>query len=225
MARKSTAKSSAVYRGVSVSTFAQDLSNYSQLRRGLSQSMRNQTLTKTELMKIKPEARTVYINQLNAWRERGQAFKTGRAQEVQGTERIFEKALQSGFFTAEEKAALATANLRIKSVNEQTARFMIGESLNVVERSGGTSWKGSGTEDYYKAKYYLDQGSWDPTMASDNMLREIIFSGKIDDYPSQSEEAVKEYMDRLGNASDFADESNNIRKDIMGMAKTMIKGL
>ena len=52
---KSKAAPHAVYRGSDVKLFSQDLSNYSELRRGLSPQMRAQTMTKKELRNVSPD--------------------------------------------------------------------------------------------------------------------------------------------------------------------------
>ena len=76
MARAKTSAPHAVYRGGEVKTFRQDLSNYSELRRGLTPAMRAQTLTKTELKNVSPDVAIRYINALNEWR---QSPQIGRA--------------------------------------------------------------------------------------------------------------------------------------------------
>lgn len=218
----SKAQTRAVYRGKEVSTFAHDLSNYSELRRGLSPSMRAQTMTKTELRQVSPDVVERYINQLNQWRTAPQQEKATRAAQIAESplEEIFATAAASKFFSPEEKATLLTANLKVKLMTPEQAKMELKESLNVANRLTSA--------DFYKAKYYLDEDEFDPEQATDNMLYEVIMSGYIDKYPDVAKEAKEEYLKRLQEAMDsvefdqqYASEANAYKRDILGISKSI----
>ena len=227
MARRNNiprAQSAAVYRGREVSTFAHDLSNYSQLRRGLSPAMRSQTLTKKELSQVSPDKVEAYIDALNQWRTSPQLEKVMRAQEIAQSplEQIFQSAARSEFYSAQDKAAFLTANLKLKTMTAETAQKQIKESLNLIDRLRGA--------DFYKAKYYLDNDTFDPELASNDMLREVVITGYIENYPEAAAAAKAEYMKRLGEVNagalsgseEMASEANAYRKDLLGIAKSLI---
>lgn len=227
MARKNNiprAQSAAVYRGREVSTFAHDLSNYSQLRRGLSPAMRAQTMTKKELSQVDPDKVEAYINALNQWRTSPQLEKVTRAQEIAQSplEQIFQSAALSDFYSAQDKAAFLTANLKLKTMTSDLAQKRIKESLNLIDRLRGA--------DFYKAKYYLDNDTFDPELASNDMLREIVITGYIENYPEAAEQAKAEYMKRLADVNvgalsgseEMASEANAYRRDLLGIAKSLI---
>lgn len=225
MAKIKTASSSAIYGGVSVQLFKRDLSNYSQLRRGLSPSMRAETLTKEELLQASPDLVAAYIEALNAWRERGQAFKKERARNMKGVEELFKRAGGNvKYYSANERVKIATANLRLKAMTKNASRFAIQEALNQVDRAHAGAWY-TPTE-FYKAKYYLDNGTWDPGESSDEMLRSVVMTGAIEKFDDDIiNKTVDEYMVRIGGGTDMASSNNAYRSDILGMAEVIISGL
>lgn len=219
------AQSRAVYRGKEVKTFAHDLSNYSEIRRGLSPAMRAQTMTKTELRNADPDAVERYIDMLNQWRTSPQAEKATRsAQTAQSPlEEIFSTAAASDYFTPTEKATLLTANLKVKLLTPAQAKMELKEALNAANRMTSA--------DFYKAKYYLDEDEFDPELASDNMLYEIIMTGYVDKFPEQAQQVKDEYMKRLQEALDsvqydsqFASEANAYKRDILAISKQLLYG-
>lgn len=226
MAKKiPTAQTRAVYRGNEVKTFAHDLSNYSEIRRGLSPAMRSQTMTKTELRNADPDTVERYIDALNQWRTSPQAEKAVRsAQTAQSPlEEIFATAARSDYFTSSEKATLLTANIKVKLLTPEQAKMELKEALNVANRLTSA--------DFYKAKYYLDEDEFDPEQATDNMLYEIIMTGYIDKYPEYAKQVKDEYMDRLKEAlasvqydHQFASEANAYKRDILAISKQLLYG-
>ena len=64
--------------------FTSDLSNYAEIRRGLSPAMRKLTVSKTDLKKLTPDVQQSYIRQLNEWRMQGQAAKQATAKRKRG---------------------------------------------------------------------------------------------------------------------------------------------
>ena len=225
MAKIKTGKTSAVYGGASVSLFKKDLSNYSQLRRGLSPAMRAETLTKEELLQASPEVVGAYIEALNAWRERGQAFKKERARDMKGMEEIFKRAGGNAkYYSINERVKIATANLRLKSLPKNAARFTLQQALNQVDRAHSGAWYTP--IEFYKAKYYLDSGAWDPSSATDGMLRSVVMTGAIENYDDDTiNKSVDEYMSRIGGETGMASSQNDYRTDLLGIANVVIKGL
>ena len=201
MAKKSinsTAASHAVYRGQDVKLFAADLSNYAELRRGLSPAMRAQTLTKKELRAASPDMVISYINSLNQWRQSPQREKIvrGQSEEISRLENIFLKKMKSDFFGPNDKVALAAANLKMKSMPQEQARMEIREALNAVDRLHTSDWYTP--RDYWASDFYMSHGEWDPAQASDSMLRLAIQYDLISDYPQYEEMTKEEYGRRLG---------------------------
>lgn len=225
MAKIKTASSSAIYGGVSVQLFKRDLSNYSQLRRGLSPSMRAETLTKEELLQASPDLVGAYIEALNAWRERGQAFKKERARNMKGVEELFKRAGGNvKYYSANERVKIATANLRLKAMTKNASRFAIQEALNQVDRAHAGAWYVP--TDFYSAKYYLDSGAWDPGEATDGMLRSVVMTGAIEKYDEETiNKSVDEYMRRIGGETGMGSSQNDYRNDLLAMADILISGL
>lgn len=224
--RKSTAAPHAVYRGQDVKLFAQDLSNYAQLRRGLSPAMRQQTLTKEQLRKVSPDTVISYINALNEWRQSPQREKIirGQATEISTLEGIFLQGLQSDYYSPEQKAVMAAANLKMKSMPQQQARMEIRENLNAIDRARGGDWYTP--TDYWATKFYMEHGEWDPTLASNNMLRVALTYGFMDDYPRYKGVTLDEYAARNGADVEamVASEVASYRQDILAVAKLFVKG-
>lgn len=224
--RKSTAAPHAVYRGQDVKLFAQDLSNYAQLRRGLSPAMRQQTLTKEQLRKVSPDTAISYINALNEWRQSPQREKIirGQATEISRLEGIFLQGLKSDYYSTEQKAVMAAANLKMKSMPPQQARMEIRENLNAIDRVHGGDWYTP--TDYWATQFYMEHNEWDPTLASDNMLRIALTYGLLADYPRYKDATMDEYESRNGGEfkSMLASEVASYRQDILAAAKLFVKG-
>lgn len=225
MAKIKTGKTSAVYGGVSVALFKKDLSNYSQLRRGLSPNMRAETLTKEELLQASPDLVAAYIEALNAWRKRGQAFKKERARDMKGMDELFKRAGGNvKYYSINERVKMATANLRLKAMPKNTARFAIQQALNQVDRAHAGAWYVP--TDFYSAKYYLDAGTWDPSEATDGMLRSVVMTGAIEKYDEETiNKSVDEYMSRMGGETGMGSSQNDYRNDLLAMADILISGL
>lgn len=218
MAKKSKAAPQAVYGGKEVPTFSYDLTNYSELRRGLSPAMRAQTMSKTELRKVDPDVAKRYIDALNKWRTSPQKEKSARAHEITRLEQIFAKAGTDQSYTGNERAELLTANLTIKTMPQDRARMEIRENLNLLDRAGGDWYKGS---DYWTDIYYMDKSEWDPVKASDNMLRVAVLYITPHEYTQYQDATEEEYRKRLGAEADqmIASEKQQYRRDLLTMAK------
>ena len=218
MARKSTAKTTAVYRGQAVKQF--NLQQYGTLRRGLSSSMRAQTVGAQTLRSATTETQQKYLAALNKWRSMGQAEKAAAARPENPVEDIFRQAMKSDYFTGEEKTIIATAGLKLKTMDRQQVIQELLEGLNARDRKRSA--------DFYKAEYYLDEDEFDPMLASDDMLREVISSGFIDGYDPQLAEKTKlEYIRRMtGGTTDDTGEIANLRagyqEDILSLAASIV---
>lgn len=224
---KSIAASHAVYRGQDVKLFGQDLSNYAELRRGLSPAMRQQTLTKKQLRDVSPDTVISYINALNEWRQSPQREKIvrGQATEISTLEGIFMRALRSDYYSPDEQAILAAANLKMKSMSQQQARMEIRENLNVIDRARGGDWYTP--TDYWATKFYMEHGEWDPTLASNNMLRVALTYGFMDDFPSYRAVTIEEFAARNSGAdvgTMLASEYAAHQEDILAVAKLFTQG-
>lgn len=215
---RSKAQSGAVYRGQQVKQFTHDLTNYSELRRGLSPAMRAQTMSKTELRDVDARITDKYIEELNRWRGMSQAQKAGRAQASGSSpiEQLFNQAVKSGYFTGTDKATLMTANIKLKTMTKEQAKMELSEDLNVLDRTRSS--------DFYKAAGYLEDDNFDPQAATDDMLREIVVSGYIQNYPDISQSVIDEYIRRLGagGADEYASEQSSYASDILAIAKLII---
>ena len=230
MARKSTAKSSAVYRGVMVGSFESDLSNYAQMRRGLSKTMREQTLSKTTLSKANltvskattETARETYIKTLNRWRQQSQAFKKARARYENPIETLFQNMSNNTYFNESERATLAAANIKLKTMTAEQAQEELRADLEVKNRTRN--------QDFYSARYFLEQGEFDPEEARDDMLSQLLGSGVAEEYPGEKDAILNEYARRLGAAgaadpgSQIASEAAAYKQDILAIAKLVLYG-
>lgn len=216
--RRSSAHVTAVYGGSAVKSFQADLSNYASLRRGLSATMREQTLGVKTLKQASSEAQSAYINVLNDWREMSQAAKKERARSQNPVEDIFKQAASSDFYNATERAEIAAANIKLKTMSADQAQVELMEGLNILDRSRNA--------DFYAATYFLETDSFDPERATDDMLRQVISSGTAEQYPGQKEAIIKEYMRRLGETGDTtgaaASEVNSYRQDILALARMIL---
>lgn len=216
--RKSTARPTAVYRHESVKQFTPDLSNYSELRRGLSKDMRAQTMSKTELRGADAGAVNRYIEELNRWRGMSQATKRSRAMKGGSApvEQLFQAAIKSGYYSGTDKAIVSAANLKLKTMTPDQAKMELMEDLNTLDRTRN--------QDFYKAKGYIEDGVFDPEEASDDMLREVVSSGFINQYPDIAQATVDEYIKRLGAGGEeqYASERSSYANDILAIAKLIL---
>jgi len=219
---RSKAHASAVYRGHQVKQFSEDLTNYSEIRRGLSARMREQTLSKTELVKIQKgseqgeKATAKYIETLNLWRTASQAQKAGRAQAggTEPVEKLFNEVLKSGYVDGADKAIIMAANLKLKTMSKSQAKTELMEALNTHDRTRSS--------DFYKAVGYLEDDNFDPDLATDSMLREIVVSGFLENskYSDQAERLIAEYVRRLGEGGEgeYASERSAYISDVAAVA-------
>lgn len=219
MARRSKAHAGAVYRSQRIKQFTHDLSNYSEIRRGLTPAMRAETLTKTELLKTDPRVVQQYIDQLNAWRNQSQLQKAQRTQGGSApVERLFNEMVKSGYVSGDDKARLAAASLKLKTMTKEQSRKEVMEGLNVSDRTRSSN--------FYKAVGYLEDDDFDESLATDDMLREIVVSGYIDDpkYAGQAESIIQEYIKRLGEGGEtqYASERSSYINDVIKIAMTIL---
>ena len=230
MAKKSinsTAASHAVYRGQDVKLFAADLSNYAELRRGLSPAMRAQTLAKKELRAARPDMVISYINSLNQWRQSPQRQKIvkGQDNEVTRLENIFAQVLKTNLFGGNDKVAIAAANLKMKSMSTADARTEIREALNAVDRMHMSDWYKP--QDYWTSDYYMQNEKWDPAQASDSMLRLALEFDLVGYYPQYEDATYEEYRRRLNTELDktiIASQRTSAELDILATAKLFVYG-
>lgn len=170
--------------------FLGDLSNYAEIRRGLSPAIRSQTPTLRELRSVDSATQQGLINALNDWRLSGQAQKIKGAQTAKGLGAVFSNAAASGYYSPAEKITIQTAGLNIKTMDPRQVEWAIRESLNSTGRLHN--------QDFYKAKYYLDRGGWSPEEATGEMLTAILYSGGILEYDEDTiQETIREYVKRI----------------------------
>ena len=169
--------------------FASDLSNYAEIRRGLSPAMRKLTASKTDLKKLTPDVQQSYIRQLNDWRLQGQAAKQATAHTQEGVSSALLEAAKSNYYGAKEKVVFATAGLKLKTMQPKAADWEVKEALNAVGRLHDQA--------FYKAQYFLDKGTWDEKKAETDMLISIIRGGTLKKYGESIFDAtVREYVRR-----------------------------
>lgn len=220
MARKSKAHAGAVYRGQGVKQFTHDLSNYSEIRRGLSPSMRAQTMTKTELNNVDARIVDKYISELNRWRGMSQAQKAERAGSGGSypVEKLFNEVIKSGYVSGNDKAILNAASLKLKTLTKEQSKVELMEALNARDRTRSS--------DFYKAVGYLEDDAFDAEQATDDMLREIVVSGYINDpkYAALVDGIIDEYVKRLGPGGDaqLASERSSYINDIIKIAQMIV---
>ena len=169
--------------------FTSDLSNYAEIRRGLSPAMRKLTVSKTDLKKLTPDVQQSYIRQLNEWRLQGQAAKQASARTQEGVSSALLDAAKSNYYGTKEKVVFATAGLKLKTMNPKAADWEVKEALNAADRLHDQA--------FYKAQYFLDAGTWDEKKAETNMLISIIRGGTLKSYGDNIFNAtVREYLER-----------------------------
>ena len=177
--------------------FASDLSNYAEIRRGLSPAMRQITVSKTSLKKLTPDVQQAYIKQLNEWRMQGQAAKQASAHTQEGVSSALLQAAKSNYFGDKEKAKVvfATAGLKLKTMSPKAADWEVKEALNAAGRLHDQA--------FYKAQYYLEGGTWDATKADSDMLISIIRGGTLQNYGDSIFDAtVREFVRRTHGLSE-----------------------
>lgn len=169
--------------------FTSDLSNYAEIRRGLSPAMRKLTVSKTDLKKLTPDVQQAYIRQLNEWRMQGQAAKQASAHTQEGVSSALLEAAKSNYYGAKEKVVFATAGLKLKTMKPKAADWEVKEALNAVGRLHDQA--------FYKAQYFLDNGTWDAKKAETDMLISIIRGGTLKKYGESIFDAtVREFVRR-----------------------------
>ena len=169
--------------------FASDLSNYAEIRRGLSPAMRKLTVSKTDLKQLTPDVQQSYIKQLNEWRMQGQAAKQATAHTQEGVSSALLQAAKSNYYGAKEKVVFATAGLKLKTMSPKAAEWEVKEALNAAGRLHDQA--------FYKAQYYLEGGTWDATKADTDMLISIIRGGTLQNYGDNVFDAtVREFVRR-----------------------------
>ena len=185
--------------------FASDLSNYAEIRRGLSSTMRKLTVSKSDLKKLTPDVQQAYIRQLNEWRMQGQAAKQASAHTQEGVSSALLQAGQSNYYggkdKVKEKVVFATAGLKLKTMKPKAAEWEVKEALSVANRLHDQA--------FYKAQYFLDAGTWDAKKAETDMLISIIRGGTLQNYGEDIFDAtVREYLMRMHGLkeSDLTDE-------------------
>lgn len=169
--------------------FASDLSNYAEIRRGLSPAMRKLTVSKTDLKKLTPDVQQSYIRQLNDWRLQGQAAKQATAHTQEGVSAALLEAAKSNYYGTKEKVVFATAGLKLKTMQPKAADWEVKEALNAAGRLHDQA--------FYKAQYFLDKGTWDEKKAETDMLISIIRGGTLKSYGESIFDAtVREFVRR-----------------------------
>lgn len=219
--RRSSAHVTAVYGGSAVKSFSADLSNYASLRRGLSATMREQTLGVKTLKKASADAQSTYINVLNQWRSQSQTFKKERAQEENPVEKLFRNVLDEDYYTDAEKVEIAAANIKLKTMGAKQARKELMAGLRARDAVRD--------QDFYKADWFLQNESFDPLKASDDMLRQLVDSGYVEkEYPGEADAILDEYLMRLGGGlgAEWERSSNAAayRQDVLEVAKMILYG-
>lgn len=214
-------RATAVYRGADVQLFSRDLSNYASLRRGLSARMREQTLGVKTLKKASADAQSTYINVLNQWRSQSQTFKKERSHEENPVEKLFRNVLGKDYYTDAEKVEIAAANIKLKTMGAKQARKELMAGLRARDAVRD--------QDFYKADWFLQNDSFDPLKASDDMLRQLVDSGYVEkEYPGEADAILGEYLMRLGGGLGAERERSSnaavYRQGVLEVAKMILYG-
>ena len=210
--------------------FLPDLTNYAEIRRGLTPEMRKATPTKKELKQVDAVTREKLIHQLNDWRMMSGGEKRATAHMGDGIAKVLSDAAGSNYYSASDKVKIMTAGLKLRTMDPRQAEWEIRESLNAAGRLHN--------QDFYKAQYYLDDDTWDPAQATNEMLQAIITGGTLQSYGENVVTAtIQEYVRRIyGFASDDVDAFNwavdqaraqmqaGYYQDILNIAKVIIGG-
>lgn len=185
--------------------FLNDLSNYAEIRRGLSPAMRKATPTLTQLKKADAETREGLINALNDWRSMNQSAKIKSARGNQKGPAVFITAAGADYYTANQKIKLITAGIKLKSMSPDEAYVELREAISVSGRLHN--------RDFYKAQYFLDRGTWDTAKATNEMLTEIVLTGGILNYDEKTIiTTLKAYIEKNNNIN--ADDQKAINEEI-----------
>ena len=211
----------------SIRLFASDLSNYNDIRKGLTSKMRDQIPTRAQLMQATPDVRQNMIDTLNEWRQLSQKEKVA-FQERAGTDyvKVYSDQSKNLYFTESERVEFATASLRLRMMSPDQAEWEMKESLNAVDRKH--------SREFYKAMSYVDNDEFDENQASDEMLSEIIKDGgqALKARPDVFERVLKAYLDRKYGAmkmsrvkksemywEEYADKMASYNMDLLAAAR------
>lgn len=220
----------------SIRLFAGDLSNYNDIRKGLTSKMRDQIPSRAQLMQATPDVRQNMIDTLNEWRQLSQKEKVA-FQERAGTDyvKMYSDQSKNLYFTESERVEFATASLRLRMMSPDQAEWEMKESLNAVDRKH--------SREFYKAMSYVEADEFDENQASDEMLSEIIKDGgmsletkgkdgKTISHKDVFERALKEYLDRKYGAlqisrakksemywEEYADKMASYHQDLLAAAR------
>ena len=187
--------------------FLSDLSNYAAIRRGLPKSVRDSTPTKTELMKVEAGVRENYLKALNEWRMAPQSTKKATSSLQKGAMQALLTAASSKYLNpgkgekgaakkisaaqATQKIQLQTAALKLKGWKKSVASMKIRELMNARGRLRN--------QDFYKAQWWYNKGEWNPSLASDDILKAFIEGGGLIDEPDAViKKTFDEYAKRFG---------------------------
>lgn len=151
--------------------FLQDLSNYAEIRRGLSKPMRAATPTLKQLKEADAATQQGLINALNDWRALSQSSKIKSARGSQKGAATFTAIATADYYTSTQKIKLITAGLKLRSMSPDEAYVELREAISISGRLHN--------QDFYKAQYFLDKGTWDTSKATNEMLTEIVLTGGI----------------------------------------------
>lgn len=194
--------------------FLSDLSNYAEIRRGLSPAMRKATPTLRELRSVDAATQQGLINALNDYRRTAQREKIAASKFAEGIGGVFDATIDSGYYQGSEKVLIQTAKIKLKSMSKQQAEWELREALGAVSRLRD--------QDFYKANYYYKDNKWDPTLATVEMLSSFITGGGLIKAPLNVIKATfKEYAKRThGNAEKEQSAAiASYHNDILNIAK------
>lgn len=179
--------------------FAYDLSNYAEIRRGLSPAMRKLTPSKTMLKQADEHTRRTYIEAINKWRTQSQTQKLSTAHTQEGISNVLISQGKNNYYSKTEQVIIVTAGLKLKTMDPRAAEWELREALNASGRLHDNN--------FYKAQYYLDGGEWDPTQATNEMLQAVISGGTLPRYGANIvDQTIKEYMQRIYNITESKDK-------------------
>ena len=211
----------------SIRLFASDLSNYNDIRKGLTSKMRAQIPTRAQLMQATPDVRQNMIDTLNEWRQLSQKEKVA-FQERAGTDyvKVYSDQSKNLYFTESEQVEFATAAFKLRMMTPDQADWEMKESLNAVDRKH--------SREFYKAMSYVEADEFDENLASDEMLSEIIKDAgqALKAHPDVFERALKAYLDRKYGAmkisrvkksemywEEYADKMASYNQDLLAAAR------
>lgn len=152
--------------------FNKDLSNYAEIRRGLTPEWRKLTPTKKQLQSISPDVKDAFIQSLNDWRALSIKDKTAHAKALGSKASLFFQTGASKYLSTSERVEVLTAGLKLRAERPDLAKWDLREAVNMVDRTHGHDW--------YVAHQYLDddkdgqQEDFNPEQATDSMLVELL---------------------------------------------------